>query len=317
MRPIAIVAFLVLLAAAVTGGASALAASAEEEHASGPVLMAAAPLTMVTAEAKGQPSGLDAGPLLVAAEPPASIASSAPAPITVTSMPAAADPAPPCPPGAAIEKRPLITVYAWLPAISATIGVDDIEASVDASISDVLHHFKGGGAAHYESGGRTNVVLDVLYAKLEGTKNTPDTSIDFTVKQWLVEAGVTLGRTGTANQFGEGLIGGRYFSISNDISLSPQAVTASDTKAWAEPFVGGRYGTVLSPKWFLLLTGDVGGFGVGSHLTWEGAAEFRYSLSPTTELELGYRYLHIDYDKSGFEFTGSLAGPLIGVSWLL
>jgi hypothetical protein len=41
------------------------------------------------------------------------------------------------------------------------------------------------------------------------------------------------------------------------------------------------------------------------------------TLGLTESLEVGYRYLHIDYDKSDFEFVGSLAGPLIGVSWLL
>jgi hypothetical protein len=322
VRLTVIAAFLVVLTPALAAGVPGRAALAQDAHASGPMRLAAAPLmaTPAAEDASNAPvvataGTLDAGPLLIAAAP-----SAAGTAISATALPtaaAASDPPVACPPGAVGEQQPFIALYGWVPAISATAGVDDFESSVHASISDVLHHFKGGGAAHYESGGRTNVVLDVIYAKLGGTNNTPDTSIDWTVKQWLVEAGVTLGRTGTDRQFGEGLVGGRYFSLSTDLSLSPQAVSASDTKAWAEPLVGGRYGVVLSPKWFLLVAGDVGGFGVGSHLTWEGVASFRYHLSQTVDLGLGYRYMHIDYDKSNFKFVGSMSGPLIGIGWLL
>jgi hypothetical protein len=323
MRSTVIVSFLVVLAAALALGLPGGAAAAESAHASGPMLLAAVPPVATAGnDTSGAPveaatATLDAGPLLIAAAVAAPAAGTA---ITATAMPAtAAAPDPPvaCPPGAVGEQQPFIALYGWVPAISATAGVDDVETSVHASISDVLHHFKGGGAAHYESGGRTNVVLDVIYAKLGGTNHRPETTIDWTVKQWLVEAGVTLGRTGTDRQFGEGLVGGRYLSLSSDLSLSPQAVSASETKAWAEPLVGGRYGVVLSPKWFLLVTGDVGGFGVGSHLTWEGVASFRYHLSQTVDLGLGYRYMHIDYDKSNFKFVGSMSGPLIGIGWLL
>jgi len=239
----------------------------------------------------------------------------APAPPAAAPCPA---PAPTCPPVVApapCRRRSEIALYGWLSGIHADVGARGVEATVDASISDVLHHFKGGGSAHYESGGSTTVVLDVLYAKLGGTVGRPEGPLDFTVKQWLVEAGVTLGRMGTEQKYAEWLLGGRYFSISTSLSFSPQNVSGSGSKSWAEPFVGGRYGTALSDKWRLTLTGNVGGFGIGSDLTWEAVATFRYALNPTTDLGIGYRYLNINYDKSNFEFDGTMAGPVIGVAW--
>jgi hypothetical protein len=317
MKPTAIVSFLVVLALSVP----VAAALAEDARASEPMLLAAAPL-MATAEsdASGAPveaaaATFDAGPLLIAAAIPAPAAGTT---ITATAMPAtAAAPDPPavCPPGS--MRGPELDLYAWLTAIHATVGVDGLESSVDLSISDVLDMLKSGAMLHYESGGPTSFLLDVLYAKLGKTEERELTTVDFDVKQWLVEAGALFGGGGDARGYAQWLAGGRYVSFDNSLSLNPPGVTASASKSWAEPFVGGRYGAALSDRWWARVTGNVGGFGVGSKFTWEAAAVFGYQMTPKIALGLGYRYININYDKSGFKFDGSLGGPLIGFGFAL
>jgi hypothetical protein len=321
MKPTVIVSFLVMLAAALVLGAPVGAASAAE-HASGPVLLAAAPLMATTAEddtsgavVEATAGRLDAGPLLIAAAVPAPAAGTA---ITATAMPAtAAAPDPPvvCPPG--LARGPELDLYAWLTAIHATVGVDGLESSVDLSISDVLDMLKSGAMLHYESGGPTSVLLDVLYAKLGKTEHHDETTVDFDVKQWLVEAGVLFGGKGSARGYAQWLAGGRYVSFDNSLSLTPPGISASASKSWAEPFVGGRYGTALSDRWSARVTGDIGGFSVGSKFTWEAAVVFGYQMTPKVALGLGYRYININYDKSGFKFDGSLGGPVIGFGFAL
>ena len=163
--------------------------------------------------------------------------------------------------------------------------------------------------AHYESGGNVNFLLDAMYAKLGTTVERPLTSVDFTLKQWLVEAGATFGRTGNQCHFAEWLVGGRYFSFDSTLSLSPQNRTLSGSRSWSEPFVGGRYGTKLSDRWGMLVNGNVGGFGAGSRRTWEGVLRFDYQLNADTAVAIGARYLNIDYDRNNFKFEGTFFRP--------
>ena len=79
-------------------------------------------------------------------------------------------------------------------------------------------------------------------------------------------------------------MGGRYFSVTSDLSLSPENISPSVSKELGRAVRGGRYGATLSDKWRMRLTGNVGGFGIGSHLTWKATAVFWYPLDQTTYL---------------------------------
>ncbi len=223
---------------------------------------------------------------------------------------------PPAGPPATCDRPGLIALYGWLPGIDGTVGIGNFGTTISESITDVLHKFKGGGMVHYESGGRTNVLLDVMYAKLGETIDRPITSLDFTVKQWLVEGGVTFGRTGTSCRWGEWLVGARYFSLDNNIAVTrPLSLTRSASISWVEGFGGYRYGTALSDRWNIVVSGNVGGFSAGAHPSWEGVVRFDRQLNCDTILGVGARYLNIDYDKDNLEFAATYFGPFIGVGW--
>ena len=60
-----------------------------------------------------------------------------------------------------------------------------------------------------------------------------------------------------------------------------------------------------------------GGFGVGSDFTWGAMADFSWRISKRFSIELGYRYLYLDYEKNGFVMDTYNDGIFIGLNWSL
>ena len=81
------------------------------------------------------------------------------------------------------------------------------------------------------------------------------------------------------------LTGGRYVSLKADLGVITGERVGREVEVerhvdWLEPFVGGRFILALSNRVALTVRGDVGGFGVGSDLTWSLVGAFPVSLFP-------------------------------------
>ena len=91
-------------------------------------------------------------------------------------------------------------------------------------------------------------------------------------------------------------------------------VSASVKKVWIDPIVATRIRAPLGGKMGLSLYGDIGGFGIGSDLTWQGIAAVNYQISRKISAEIGWRYFKINYDDSdGFLYNVAASGPIIAV----
>jgi hypothetical protein len=77
--------------------------------------------------------------------------------------------------------------------------------------------------------------------------------------------------------------------------------------------VRGRYN--LTDRLYLVGRADIGGFGVGSDLTWQLYGALGWHLSPHTTVELGYRYLYADYTSGAFVWDMSTAGAFVGMEF--
>jgi opacity protein-like surface antigen len=115
------------------------------------------------------------------------------------------------------------------------------------------------------------------------------------------------------------LTGGRYVWLELGIDVSGGPLGGRDVErdvGWIDPFVGGRLLLTLSQKVSLVVRGDVGGFGVGSDLTWNLVGNVQYHLSHTVSLDVGYRALSIDYEQGSgtdrFRFDVIMHGPVLG-----
>jgi hypothetical protein len=136
------------------------------------------------------------------------------------------------------------------------------------------------------------------------------------------------------------LLGGaRYWNQELDLSLAvdtsvdlgnlglersgSRAVARSGTLEWVDPFVGLRVRHELAPGRELQFLGDIGGFGVGSDLTWQLFAgySFDFSIWQSTLLHglVGYRALAVDYTQDGGANKNNLDlilhGPVVGLSF--
>ena len=87
---------------------------------------------------------------------------------------------------------------------------------------------------------------------------------------------------------------------------------------WVDPLAGLNYVVPIGGKWTHTLRGDVGGFGVGSDLTWHMITTFRRQNTDRFAWYVGYRVIAFDYeDGSGRNYQHydlTQQGPSVGVA---
>jgi opacity protein-like surface antigen len=112
--------------------------------------------------------------------------------------------------------------------------------------------------------------------------------------------------------------GARLWYISNEIEFKPgiaQGFTAEKSRFWVDPILGASLRYDLTRHWYGTVLGDVGGFGVGSDISWSVFGGGGYQFTDWLSVTLGYRYLHIDYDKDQFVMNGNVQGFLLGLGF--
>jgi hypothetical protein len=136
------------------------------------------------------------------------------------------------------------------------------------------------------------------------------------------------------------LLGGRYWYQKADLTLDLSATIAvnvgdlersrdgsrafarSGGINWVDPFVGFRVRHKLAPGQDLQLEADIGGFGLGSRISWQALAAYSYTFGHTGSVAwagvIGYRALYVDYVQGSgntlFETNLLQHGPLLGIS---
>jgi hypothetical protein len=220
-----------------------------------------------------------------------------------------------------------ITPYAWAPGLYGDVTVRGLKASIDQSFIDTLQEtdLAVGVAGHLEiTRGRFGVFGDGVYMKTK-VEDAGTTGLDVTTRMWLLELGVQYRLLDTTSDRVPGLTvdlygGARYTSL--ELGLDTQGVrSAKQDKSWVDPIVGGRVGLHFSEHVFLLLGGDVGGFGVGSDLAWSvlGTLGYRWeALGLEWTVLAGYKALGQDYTSGSgprrFRWDTTLHGPILGLT---
>jgi hypothetical protein len=82
---------------------------------------------------------------------------------------------------------------------------------------------------------------------------------------------------------------------------------------WWDPYVGVRCRYHLSDKYYLLGRADIGGFGVGSEITWQASGGIGCKLDKNTFFEITYRALAADYEDNGLLSDLITHGPEISL----
>lgn len=237
------------------------------------------------------------------------------------------------PSGAAADWSHTVTPYLWGSGMSGKTAVGTatpagpLEADVDVGFDDILSNLKFGAMGSYR-GDRSDgwvVMADYIYMSLEADKQSTagPVRIDTTVgvKQTALELDLGYRLNDQFTVFA----GLRYNDVDTDLDVvrtGPGAGAnraASKGDSWTDPVVGITARYPLNDTWSLGVRGDVGGFGIGSDLTWQMMATVNWKVRDNLEVVAGYRYLDADYeDGSGadlFKYDMVTSGPGIGVSF--
>lgn len=213
-----------------------------------------------------------------------------------------------------------ILVYGLAAGMSGETAVRGLEADVDVGFSEILESLEAGGMVAYRGEtGRWAVMANVIYMGLGVTKDGgAGFTFDADVDQWLVEVD---GAWRCSDRF-EVLAGLRGASI--DVAVEARHPTLGTTdrdgsESWVDPVVGARLQVPIGKSWSFTGRGDVGGFGIGSDLTWQAVAHFDWRIGETVGLSAGYLILYADYEDGHgsdlFRYDMTSQGPFVGVTF--
>ena len=152
----------------------------------------------------------------------------------------------------------------------------------------------------------------------DGTIRSSAYGFDYTQNQAIVQglAGYKL-PLGIPNLTLSPTVGFRYMYLDAKLGITPTGVpvTLSDggSAQWIDPTVGlyGHYD--ITDKRFINALGDVGGFGVGSDLTWQAFGALGYNWTKTLSTSIGYRAIYEDYQDGGFVYDVTQQGVFAGL----
>ena len=193
---------------------------------------------------------------------------------------------------------------------------------VDLSFHDVLKSFKFAFMGAAEARNDRLVFLgDLMWVHLgesQGLKvrdvNFADVKIDSKTTAITALAGYRVANKGPVVV--DLLAGGRLNGNRQEVDYHGIVVdvSASVSKTWIDPIAATRIIAPLGGKFGLSLYGDIGGFGIGSKLTWQGIATATYQINHKMTAGLGYRYFKINYhDNDGFRYNVAQSGPILSL----
>jgi hypothetical protein len=200
--------------------------------------------------------------------------------------------------------RFVVEPYLWVPSLAGE-GETDTTPSVEV---DIVGEFDAALPLSFRADapdGAYSLRLDGLYARWRDA----DGSLQTETEVWLVEGGVGVP---VADHL-EVTAGLRLVGLGFDAEVGP--FEGSERSSFVDPWIGARSDLPLGGEWSLHLVGDVGGFGVGSDLSWQGLAFVGWRPGESWRIDLGYRAIGIDFEDSGLSYDLVAHGPVLGVGW--
>ncbi|HEY9129093.1 MAG TPA: hypothetical protein VIN02_04585 [Sulfurovum sp.] len=209
-----------------------------------------------------------------------------------------------------------VTIYGWLPSISATTPLPDSGESIDGG--DILDNLKMVFMGNYSGRNDTwSVFTDVIYMDVGNSKtytfpNDDVASVGYDLKALLINAGLGYNLVDTEAGILD-LIGGvRYADIEAAVStelFTDRSVTGSVD--FTDFFIGVRGYKNINENWYIPYEADIG---TGdTELSWQvyAGVGYRYDWG---DIKLGYRYLELDMEDGSLIEDLTLNGALLGVS---
>jgi len=212
------------------------------------------------------------------------------------------------------------TFYGWLSGVNGDVGAKGLGPfGIDVTPREAVEDLDGALMASFGAQNDQWMVLtDFMWTKISTDKTAGSYGIDYSQTQITIQG--LLGYTLPIQIEGLKLsatVGFRYQNLSADLSAgplySPVWKSASGSEQWIDPTVGLYAHYDFNEKWFLNALGDVGGFGVGSKLTWQAFGAVGYNWTKTVSTSIGYRAIYEDYTDGGFVYNTTQQGVFAGL----
>jgi len=216
----------------------------------------------------------------------------------------------------------LADVYVMFPYMDGETGIgNSLTVPIDANPGDIFSKLQMAAMLYLEA--RTDrwaINSDLVYMKLnqEVTPGRLLHSGTVGAKQLVWEvAGLY-----RILPFWEVGVGGRLNYLQTELDVrrnvfpgGTEEVTGKHDDIWIDPILITRFTTDINDKWLFQFRGDVGGFGLGSDLSWQLQAYAGYRFTKMFQITAGYRILSTDYSKEAdfneFVFNVKEFGPVI------
>jgi hypothetical protein len=212
-----------------------------------------------------------------------------------------------------------VTLYGWGAGVSGdfTPFTGAPTLSFDKSLSEVLEDSDG---AFFATGlarrGDLVVFGDFTYSASSREGRVPPgvpASGEVTIRSLTLAVGKRFDAGGGTTV---DVLGGlRGWSLDGQVAVPLAGISLAPGEEFVDPIVAVRVNTPLADRWTLLGYADVGGFGVGSDVTWQVAVTANYQASERFFLSIGWRHLYLDYSDNGTIFKGAMSGPLLGATF--
>ncbi|MES0811439.1 hypothetical protein ABLO27_18275 [Roseibium sp. SCPC15] len=234
--------------------------------------------------------------------------------------------------------------YAFIPiSVQGSSTVDGGTVDLDLGPDEIFDLFQFAISGRFEGwrdlgrgdGSAAGFVLDGQYVNLGASPNNVgprgNGKVDVDIQQGIVDmlAGYRFPTLGAGTASGGSLdidvtAGARFNYLRQKIDVTPGIpapfnANLGDDKYWLEPVIGARGTYHVSPKWDLIVRGDLAGFGVaGDDLTWSLTGIAAWEAWDKTTVRFGYRVYDIDYSTGSganeFAYDVTEHGPFLGIS---
>jgi len=213
-----------------------------------------------------------------------------------------------------------VAPYLWGAGMNGSLTIGDQKVDIDVPFSTVWDNLDFALMGHFDMRNDHWVVLsDLIFVDLEDKQDLNRGTLKAGIDMTIFEAA---GGYRVSPAFAL-IAGARWVDMSASLRYSGELAQpdADAGESWIDPLVGVNVFIPLSKneKWWFGAYGDIGGFGVGSQLTWELYANVGYRASHLVSVVLGYRALDIDYEGGSGARSADLdlliSGPQLGVAF--
>ncbi|QQX79086.1 outer membrane beta-barrel protein [Shewanella sp. KX20019] len=216
-----------------------------------------------------------------------------------------------------------ISPYLWLVNQQGQTGYIDengipIIVDMDMSFSDIFENLDSAALLNVQANkGDWQFWIDLVYMKLKYDTKTEFASAELSAKQKMLDIVAAYRFSKQANMEWYAFAGGRVIDISNklEVRFFERRRDPSFADEWYDPLIGIKNKWSFSEGFYLISRADLGGFGIGSDLSWALNLTMNQDLSEHWALKYSFRYIDIDYDDNDFIFDVASSGFGLGVTY--